>query len=86
MYSVWIGWCSKNGYFDFPLAYDNVDWFVDEVIKLENEMAVLFKKTKKVIIVCEKGEGIYTSYNICQFCQKEIIVDKVGDHCHLTGK
>ena len=24
--------------------------------------------------------------NICRFCEKEIISDKVRDHCHLTGK
>ena len=23
---------------------------------------------------------------ICRFCEKEIITDKVRDHCHLTGK
>ena len=25
----------KSGYYKSPLGYDNVDWFVDEVIKLE---------------------------------------------------
>ena len=24
--------------------------------------------------------------DICRFCGKEKIVDKVVDHCHLTGK
>ena len=25
-------------------------------------------------------------FNICRFCEKEILSDKVRDHCHLTGK
>ena len=29
----------KSGYYKSPLGYDNVDWFVDEVIKLEIKMA-----------------------------------------------
>ena len=35
----------QSGYYKSPLGYDNVDWFVDEVIKLENKMAFYFKKT-----------------------------------------
>ena len=34
----------QSGYHKSPLGYDNVDWFVDEVIKLENKMAFYFKK------------------------------------------
>ena len=29
----------KSGYYESPLGYDNVDWFDNEVIKLENKMA-----------------------------------------------
>ena len=29
----------KSGYYESPLGYNNVDWFVDETIKLENKMA-----------------------------------------------
>ena len=35
---------SKSGYHKSPLGYNNVDWFVDEVKKLENKMAFFFKK------------------------------------------
>ena len=24
--------------------------------------------------------------NVCRLCEKEILSDKVRDHCHLTGK
>ena len=31
--SILIEWCLKNGYYEPPLAYDNVDWFVNEVVR-----------------------------------------------------
>ena len=37
----------KSSYYKSPFGYDNVDWFVDEVIKLENKMAFYFKNVKK---------------------------------------
>ena len=76
----------KSDYYKCPLGYVNVDWFVDEVIKLENKMTFYFKNTKKYIIMTEKNEEDFINDNICRFCEKEIITDKVGDHCHLTGK
>ena len=75
----------KSDYYKSPLGYDNVDWFVDEVIKLENKMAFYFKNTNKDIIMTEENEYDYRNNNICRFCEKEIISDKVRDHCHLTG-
>ena len=33
----------------------------------------------------EDAEDFTKNIN-CRFCEKEIISDKVGDHCHLTGK
>ena len=75
----------QSGYYKSPLGYDNVDWFVDEVIKLENKMAFYFKKTKKDINMTKKNEEDYRNNNICRFCEKIIECDKVRDHCHLTG-
>ena len=76
----------QSGYHKSPLGYDNVDWFVDEVIKLENKMAFYFKNTKKDNIMTEKDEEDFRNDNICRFCEKEILSDKARDHCHLTGK
>ena len=33
----------QSGYYQSPLGYNNVDWFVDQVIRLKNKIA-FFKK------------------------------------------
>ena len=76
----------KSGYYKFPLGYDNVDWFVDEVIKLEKKMAIYFKFTKKDIIMTGEDEEDFRNNNICRFYEKSIESDKVRDHCHLTSR
>ena len=76
----------KSDYYKSPLGYDNLDWFVDEVIKLENKMAFYFKNTKKDINMTDEDDEDYRNNDNCRFCEKEIITDKVKDHCHLTGK
>ena len=76
----------KSGFYNFPLWYHNLGWFVDEVMKLENKVTFHFKNTNKDINKTEKDEEDYRNNNICRFCEKEIIDKKVGGHCHLTGK
>ena len=76
----------KSDYYESPLGYDNVDWFVEEFIKLENKMAFYFKNTKKDIIMTQEDVENFENNKICRFCEKEILSDKVRDHCHLTGK
>ena len=76
----------ESGYYESPLDYNKVDWFVIEVIKLENKMKSFFKNTKKDIVMTKEDEEDYSKNNVCRFCEKEIVSDKVRDHCHLTGK
>ena len=38
----------ESGHYESPLGYSNVDWFVKEVINIENKMAFYFKNTKKI--------------------------------------
>ena len=76
----------KSGYYKSPPGYNNVDLFVDEVIRLEIKMAFYFKNTKKDIIMTKDNEEDYKNNNICRFCEKETSSDKVRDHCHLAGK
>ena len=77
---------SKSGYKETPLGYNNIDWYVNQVIKLENKMVFYFKNTKKDIAMTEDDEEDYRKNNICRFCEKEVLSDKVRDHCYLTGK
>ena len=61
----------KSGYHKSPLGYNNVDWFVNEAIKIENKMAFIFKNTKKDIIMTEKDQEDFKNSNICRFCKKK---------------
>ena len=45
-----------------------------------------FKNTKEDISMSKENEEDFKNNNICRFCEKEILSDKVRDHCHLTGK
>ena len=76
----------KSDYFKSPLGYENVDWFVDEIIKLENKMTFYFNNTKKDIVLTREDLEDFENCNICRFCGKNMEFDKVRDHCHLTGK
>ena len=60
----------ESGYYESPSGYDNVDWFVKEVIKLENKMNFFFKNTKKAIVMTKEDEDDYRKNNICRFCEK----------------
>ena len=76
----------KSEYYKSTLGYNNVDWFVNEVINLENKIAFYFNNTKKDIITTGEDEEDYRKNNICRFCEKNIECDKVRDHCHLTSR
>ena len=78
----------KSAFYESLSAYKNVDWFVEEVIKLEHKMAIYFKNTKKdnIMIQEDKEDFDKINNNICRFSHKIIESDKVRDHCHLTSK
>ena len=76
----------ESGSYESRLGYDNVEWFVKEVIKLENKMAFYFKNTKEDIFMTNENEEDFKNNNICRFCEKNFESDKVRYHCHLTGK
>ena len=48
-------------------------------------MAFCFKNIFKDIILTDEDDDDYEN-NICRFCEKEILSDKVRDHCSLTVK
>ena len=49
-------------------------------------MAFYFKNTEKRFNMTKEDEEDFMKNNICRFCEKEKISDKVRDHSHLTGK
>ena len=49
----------QSGCYESHLGYDIFDWFTDEVLRLENKMAVYFKNNKKYIILTEKDKKHY---------------------------
>ena len=55
----------ENGYYESPLGFNNLDWFVDEVIKLEKKMAPYFKNTTKDIIMTQEDMEDFDNINIC---------------------
>ena len=57
----------ESGHYESPLGYDIVDWFVKEVIKLENKVAFYFKNTKKDIDKTQQDKEDFDNNNICQF-------------------
>ena len=49
-------------------------------------MNFYFKNTKKDIIMTQEDKEGFDNNNFRRFCEKDILSDKVRDHCHLTGK
>ena len=59
----------ESGYHKTPLGYKLVDWFVNEIIKLENKKTFYFKNTEKDINMTEDDEEDFENNNICRFCE-----------------
>ena len=60
----------KSDCYQSPLGYNNVDWFVDEVIKLENKLAFYFKNTNKDISMTKKMKKIFKKITFVVFVKK----------------
>ena len=76
----------KSSFFETSSGYDNVDWFVEEVIKLENKIPIFYENTNKDFIMAEEDEEHFRNKKICQNCQNEKLDDKIRDPCQLTGE
>ena len=67
----------QSGYHKSPLGYNNVDWFVNEVLKLENKVTFYFKKTKKDIIMKRKMKKIIEKITFVYFLKKTLNLIKL---------
>ena len=65
---------------------NNVEWFVNEVLKIEIKMKFYFENTKKDNVMTREDEDDFKYSNICWFCELPQDGGGVRDHCHLTGK
>ena len=70
----------KIDHYDSLLGYDNVEWFVDGVINLENKMGFYFRNTDKYFVMSEKDENDFRNRKICRFCEKDLNFVEVRDH------
>ena len=60
-----------SGYPESLLCHNNVEWFVNKILKLESKMTLYFKITNKDIIMTKKDKEDYRNINICRFCEKK---------------
>ena len=77
-----LGDILQSRFYDFPLSYDNVDWFADEVTRLQNKIIFYFINTSKDINMFEEDEELYRNNKVCRFCKKTIESDTVRGYCH----
>ena len=66
----------ESGFYQSPLGYNNVDWYVNQVIKLENKKAFFFKNTKKDIVMAEDDEEDYRKTIFVDFVKKKYYLIK----------
>ena len=61
----------ESGYYECPVGYDSVDWFVNVVITLQNKMSFYFKNTKKDIIMTQEVKEDFDKNNSVDFVRKK---------------
>ena len=66
----------RSGFYESNRDYDILEWFADEVIRLENKLVFNFKNTNKDINTTEEDEEHYRNTNICRFCERETRLNK----------
>ena len=59
----------QSGFYNSLLDNKNIDWFVNEIMKIENKASFYFKNTKKDIIMTEEKKYVENN-NICRYCEK----------------
>ena len=66
----------KSGYYGSPFGLKNVNCYVNEVIKLENEMVFYFRNTKKDIIMTKEDEEDYGKTIFVNFVNEKFYLIK----------
>ena len=66
----------KSGYYKSPLGYDSVDWFVEEVKRLENKIVLYLKIIIKILKWLKKMNKIIEIKVFVDFVKKKIFLIK----------
>ena len=67
----------QSGYYKSPSGYDNVDWFVEEVIKLEKKWLSIFKTLRKISLRNKKMKKIIEMVTFVDFVKKKYYLIKL---------
>lgn len=62
-----------------------IEWFVSELHRIACEIGPILRTNIPMKMTSEDNTAFENSL-ICHICDKALLVDKVRDHCHLTGK
>ncbi|CAG9840713.1 unnamed protein product [Diabrotica balteata] len=77
-------------YYKSFTGHDCQVWFVRELEQIAKRITRenLFQKFKKLNPLTDKERHDFTCSFVCHICTKPIVdpLDKVRDHCHITGK
>ena len=57
----------KKVSYETPIGYEDVDWFVDEVMILENKIFFYFKNSKRNFTLTEEDKEHYKIKKNCRF-------------------
>ena len=64
----------RSGCFEYTLGYDNFDWFVNAVRKLDNKMAFCFKHPNAKNLMSGEDDKPYIDNINLRFCGKKLIL------------
>ena len=60
--------------------------FVEKIVEVTREPYNDFYKRPKILKLTSEEQQSFDKAKICHFCNKELLGDKVRDHCHFTGE
>ena len=60
--------------------------FVEKIVEVTRGLYNDFYRRPKILKLTQEEQKSFDKAKICHFCNKEILKDKVRDHCHFTGK
>ncbi|XP_031784018.1 uncharacterized protein LOC116417066 [Nasonia vitripennis] len=87
-----IGYYMKCSY-DDSLSYyrsyrgpNPAKWFVDELLQLAENIETVFWCPIPIETLTWEQEQSFQRATSCQICEKVLELDRVRDHCHLTGR